>query len=403
MAEAFLVTRQDRSERRSTGPVDARRIPPERELLVLKRIRPDFAHEEAYLRRFVLEAQVASRLEHPNLVRFREFGRVGLCHYIVMEFVRGHSLHRILEKSFEVGVRLPPEAALYLGTGLLDGLSAMHRVRDDDGAPRPMLHRDVTPSNVIVNLDGDPVIIDFGIAKDVNGPAITLPGQVIGTARYMAPEHRRCEYIDARADVFSASVVLFELVVGRHPWPPLKGMKELLRTTFDPPEIPAELFEILPRGILDVIGKGLRCQSEDRWADAEDMRAALKRAAAGWLDPERGRAAVRAFVDALELPLDEALTRPVIDIEPVKADRAEVMWTASGKIEPRSVPSAALDTGPLDASVLTIPPLPPRRDIGVDFSEAEAAALGNPLARLIPWALAGIVSAVGVAYLYHLF
>lgn len=377
----------------------AKRAGEQGETVVLKRMRPDFADSQAFLRRFVLEAQVASRLAHPNLVRFQEFGRVGDCHYIVMDHVRGHSLHRLMDKSFEVGARLSPAGALHLGTGLLEGLSAMHRV-EDKGHPRPMLHRDVTPSNVIVDPGGTPVLIDFGIAKDVNGPSITLPGQVIGTARYMAPEHRRAEYIDARADVFSVSVVLFELFFARHPWPPLRGMKELLRTTFDPPELSEELRRTVPPTILSILTRGLSCAPEDRWADAEHMRRALQKAAKDTVDLTSGPSEARQWIRSLRLPRDEALTSPVIDHSPPEGREQEVMWSASGSVG--NVPSTVVEAE-IDSAVLTIPPLPPRRDAGVDLVLAEAEALGRPGLKMLPWLVAGLaLCAACAAYFLRL-
>lgn len=384
MAEAFLAVRPEQ--------------PAER--LVVKRVRADFAYNPAYLKRLVLEAQVASRLAHPNLVRLREFGRVGDCHYIEMDQIRGHSLHRLVERSFDIGFQWSVEAALHLGMGMLEGLAAMHRVRDDDGHPRPMLHRDVTPANVIIGLNGDPVIIDFGIAKDVNGPSITLPGQVIGTMRYMAPEHRRCEYIDPRADVFSVSVVLFELLTGQHPWPPLVGMKELLRTSFDPPRISPEAAARIPPPVLDGVMKGLACAAEDRWADAEEMRAAL----APYRAPvASGRAAVHGEIAHLDLPRDEELTTPVVDLMPEDDDEREVMWTADGVVlglcpSERPDELEKLPTG--NIAVLDIPPLPPRRDEGVSFEAAERAALRSPWA--VPMAAAAAVLVAGVSAVWWL-
>src|SRR5687767_15472850 len=116
-----------------------RRGDPKQHPIVLKRIRPDLAKNEEYYRRFVLEAQVASRLDHPNLVRFLEFGRVGRCHYIAMDLVRGWSLKRLLGMVFDSGRAPSAEAALYLGAGILDGLAAMHSVKDEKGEARPML------------------------------------------------------------------------------------------------------------------------------------------------------------------------------------------------------------------------------------------------------------------------
>ena len=373
MAEAYIACRQ--------GAPD--------HPLVIKRIRADFAGRKEYLRRFILEAQIASRLVHPNLVRFREFGRVGECHYIVMEKVSGHSLHRVLQASFHRGLRLPALAALQLGIGILSGLAAMHRVRDDDGHPRPFLHRDVTPANIIIDRSGTPILIDFGIAKDINGPSITLPGQVIGTARYMAPEHRRAEYTDARADVFSASVVLFELLVGRHPWPPLQGMKELLRTTFDPPEIPEDLRLKLPQVALDLILRGLQCQREDRFSDAEDMRSAFAKKLATPHQASTSAASeeVLDFIDGLNLPLDEALTGPVIDIDPPVGTDQVVFWSADGALQTEGEPPSS---PPQDTAVLTIPPLPPARGLSISLTEAKEKAFGRPIAHLFALSLTSV-------------
>lgn len=365
MAEAFIA------EHRSGGDVAP---------VVLKRIRPDYAHNEEYLRRFVLEAQVASRLNHPNLARFREFGRVGRCHYLVMDMVRGRSLHRLLDVVFRQQEPPPLEVALSLSAGILDGLAAMHAVKDEAGRPRPMLHRDVTPSNVIVADDGHPVIIDFGITKDVMGPAITLPGKVIGTARYMSPEHRRAEYIDTRADVFSASVILFELLFGKHPWPPLSTMKELLRVTFDPPDIQEAMLERVPRDIVDVVLRGVANDPHERFADAAEMRDALFscRSCPGMVGAAQQRA-VAAWAEGLSLPRDEDLSRPVVDLADTEGEE-EVMWTASGALSTDEV--RAEDPTLAPSLPLAIPPLPPPRSAALTVAGGSEdvdvrAALGH--------------------------
>lgn len=388
MAEAYVARRLDDPTHRK---------------MVLKRIRPDLAHEEEYLRRFVLEAQVASRLEHPNLVRFVEFGRVGECHYICMDFVRGRSLHRLLEPIFRA--HKPPSlpAALHVGVGIFDGLAVMHSVRDDAGSPRPMLHRDVTPANVIIAEDGRPVIIDFGIAKDVFGPAITLPGRVIGTARYMAPEHRRAEFIDTRADVFSASAILFEVLTGHHPWPALESVRELLRTTFDPPELTPTLRSRIPDDIEPILLRGLACDPEDRFPDAAAMAHALRETDSFRSTAALGGRAVLHWLADQRLEPDESLDGPVVD-----ADHLEgVTWTEDGVLSARPQWSGgaansgsgsgsgaraghgsggeqggvgvgvgvrvANGRGTTSDAVLSIPPLPPRRDAALGDSADDFA------------------------------
>ncbi len=358
MAEAFLGYRKS----------DPRHHP-----LVLKRIRPDLAQNEEYYRRFVLEAQVASRLDHPNLVRFLEFGRVGRCHYIAMDQVRGFSLKRMLEPVFSSGRGPSPAAAVYLGAGILDGLAAMHSVKDEKGEPRPMLHRDVTPANIIIAHDGRPVIIDFGITKDVLGPQITLPGRVIGTMRYMAPEHRKAEFIDARADVFSASVILFELLAARPPWPPIEGLRELLRVTFDAPEISDEMKARVPDEVWQVVLKGLECEPTQRFPDATAMSRALKGCATFARAEAEGAADVRRWAAEQHLSADEDLEHPVVDRVAEGGEAEVVMWTSNGVLSSPDVPEPELieDPDDLDARVLTIPPLPPRRDSVLDGATTE--------------------------------
>ena len=262
-----------------------------------------------------------------------------------------------------------------------------------------MLHRDVNPSNVIVRPDGCPVLIDFGIAKDVHGPAITLPGQVMGTARYMAPEHRKAEALDPRADVFSVAMVLFELLFNRHPWPPLPGMKELLRTTFEPPAATDEERARVSAPVRTVLLAALGDRPETRPADAARLRDAL--AATTGPSAEAGAAAVRRWVAALDLPEDEQLERPVVDYAASTPGATEVLWSADGALAGRARrPRGDAPAAAPRPSVLPVPPLPPRR-VEVDFEAARRAALG-PRRNVGAWiaaavavlAAAGVVAAV---------
>jgi serine/threonine protein kinase len=373
MAEAFLATR-DGSE----------------EQFVLKRIRPDRAGSKEYLHRFLLEAQVASRVVDPNLAKFREFGRVGECYYLTMNQVRGYSLHRLLEPIFKDDRHPPLGVAAHLGRGVLHGLAALHRVTDENGEPRPMLHRDVSPKNIIVSREGEAVLIDFGIAKDVYGPSLTIPGQLIGTARYMAPEHRRAEFIDTRADVFSASVVLFELFAGEHPWPPETSMRELLKTRLEPPEVSDAVRARVPTDVLDVMTRGLASDADDRWHDCIDMARALERSTA--YDVDAGPSAVVRWLEQANLQLDEELTAPVIDT-PGTDDIAEVYWTRLGTLSTAPIPTGDL-ASERSSEVLAIPPLPPRRDAVLTEDTQELTAVVAQSRRRRGWTAALAAAAV---------
>jgi len=353
MAEAYIATR--------TGDADP---------FVLKRIRPDMAQSRSYQQRFLLEAQVVSRVIDENLVRFREFGRVGDCYYLTMNQVRGYSLHRVMSPIFQDHHHPPLGVAAHLGRGILHGLAALHRVTDENGDPRPMVHRDVTPKNIIVSRDGEAVLIDFGIAKDMYGPSITIPGELIGTARYMAPEHRRAEFIDARADVFSASVILFELFAGDHPWPPENSMRELLRTRVETPEISDEVAARVPADVLSIIVKGLESEPDDRWPDAIEMARALERSSA--YDADAGPQAVVRWLEQFELDLDEELSTPVIDTPSLEREEepAEVYWSTHGTLS-SSLPPVGTEEQERTVEILAIPPLPPRRDAVLSGTTAD--------------------------------
>lgn len=346
-----------------------RRGQPELGDLVLKRLRPELAETPEFKKRLLFEAQVASRIIHPNLVRFLEFGRVGQCDYLVMEHVAGFSLKRLLDHAFEHDQPPPVPVALSVVEGILEGLSAMHRAVDESGAERPILHRDVTPANVIVTHSGRPVLIDFGIAKDVLGPAITQMGKVIGTVRYMAPEHRRGEFIDPSADVFSVSMILFELLTARHPWPPMLGMRELLRTVFDPPEIDEVVRARIPPEVLPVVLRGLECRAEERFPGAPAMLEALRATGALGAAPDDD---LRAWLQTASLQPDEELQEMVVDTRlGAGPERPESLyWDHKGRISEAEPPVRPMDTIP-PSHPLTIPPLPPRRHSVLDTGDLE--------------------------------
>lgn len=391
MAEVFIARRRKLDEGEATTELDLPRAAAGSEgapvgRIVLKRIRPDLAESDEYYRRFVLEAQVLSRLSHPNLVRFYEFGKVGQCHFIVMELVRGYSLNRLLERVINEAQPPPLEVAVHIAQGILDGLGAMHAVRDDEGRSRPMVHRDVTPTNVIITRDGRPVLIDLGIAKDLLGPQITLPGRVIGTARYMAPEHRKAEFIDARADVFSASVILFELLFGRHPWKPLDSLKELLRTTFDPPEISAAARARVPAEVVDVVMRGLACEPQDRFSSADEMAHAL--AACATIARDEAVRRTRAWARSLGLPTDDDLDSPVLDHGP-KGEDEEIVWNEHGALSreasrpPASImPGAAMAPLPDEEAPTILDLARPQLPRG---SAVRAAVPSPPPVNRPPW------------------
>ncbi|WP_242373045.1 serine/threonine-protein kinase, partial [Anaeromyxobacter sp. SG26] len=182
--------------------------------VALKLVRGEHEAEGAFVRMFIEEARLASRLGHANVVQVFEFDQIDGRYYIAMELVRGHHLGRVVERARERGVRLGLPRAVHVAAEVAKGLAYAHRL-GDGGRPLGLVHRDVSPHNVLVSFEGEVKLADFGIARAMGRAGLTAPGTLKGKLAYMAPEQARGEPVDARADVFALGVVLWELCAGR--------------------------------------------------------------------------------------------------------------------------------------------------------------------------------------------
>lgn len=180
--------------------------------VVLKRILPQFASDPDFLQRFSEEASLTLQLVHGNIVPVFEIGRVGEDPYIAMEWVPGRDLRSILRRARDRGTTAPPGVAAYIAAELLRGLDYAHRKSDETGAPLKLVHRDVSPSNVVVSNEGTVKLLDFGIAKAIGRAEATRTGVLRGKVGYMSPEQARGEPIGPQSDLFSTGVVLYELL-----------------------------------------------------------------------------------------------------------------------------------------------------------------------------------------------
>jgi serine/threonine-protein kinase len=180
--------------------------------LKLMRARDDPRGE--FVRMFVTEARLASRLTHANVVQVFDFDQVDGQYYIAMELVCGKTLREVVDRCRERGVRLGLARAVHVMAEVARGLAYAHRL-EEGGRPVRLVHRDVSPQNVLVSFEGEVKLADFGIARAMDAVEATAPGTVKGKAAYMAPEQARGEVVDARADVFALGVMLWELCAGR--------------------------------------------------------------------------------------------------------------------------------------------------------------------------------------------
>ena len=182
--------------------------------VALKVIRGGHDADEAFVRMFVQEARLASRLAHANIVQVFDFDHVDGRYYLAMELVRGRTLRDAVERCRELGIRFGLARAVHVCAEVARALAYAHGL-EDGGAPAGLVHRDVSPHNVLLSFEGDVKLTDFGIARAVGSSEVTAPGTVKGKLAYMAPEQARGDAVDGRADVFALGVVLWELCAGR--------------------------------------------------------------------------------------------------------------------------------------------------------------------------------------------
>src|SRR5687767_5618617 len=179
--------------------------------VVLKRILPQYAQSETFVRLFLNEARVSATLDHPNIASVYDIGEVDGVYFFTMEYLHGEDLGHILREMVARQTRLPLEHALTIGTGVAAGLHAAHEKRGPEGRPLGIVHRDVSPSNVVVTYDGGVKLCDFGVAKITSQSELTRTGTLKGKVSYMSPEQCNNESLDRRSDVFSLGILLYEL------------------------------------------------------------------------------------------------------------------------------------------------------------------------------------------------
>ena len=225
--------------------------------VAVKCLHPQYAKEPEFRTMLIDEARMAARIAHPNVVQVLDVVAEDDELLLVLELVQGESLAVLLSEAIARGERVPPRIAGAIAAGVLHGLHAAHEATNDRGTPLDLVHRDVSPQNVIVGTDGAARVLDFGVAKAVGRLQTTVEGQIKGRLGYMAPEHLCAGPLDRRTDVFASAVVLWEMLVGERLFSGDPGdlARRIARVgDIEPPrarvpEIPAALDAIVMRGL----------------------------------------------------------------------------------------------------------------------------------------------------------
>jgi serine/threonine protein kinase len=273
MAEVFLAVAQ--------GAMNVNR------LVVVKRLRDEQADDAASRTMFLNEARLAARLAHPNVIQTFEAGAEAGGYFLAMEYVDGQPLSRLLSALRRGQRRMDPKVAARILSETLQGLHYAHELKDFDGSELAIVHRDVSPQNIMVTFDGVVKIVDFGIAKAAS-TAQTEHGVFKGKVAFMAPEQLVGHTVDRRADIFAAGIVLWEALTGKHLMAaetPAKTLYNLIHMEI--PRVSAVVPDF-PPVLDDIVARALERDVDRRYATAREMRDALESyiASAGGIGPE---------------------------------------------------------------------------------------------------------------------
>jgi serine/threonine-protein kinase len=347
-----------------------------RRVVAIKRLHPAYARDPAFRAMLTDEARLVASVRHANVAAIVDVIDEDEELSLVLEYVTGESLARLASESRERGVPIPPAIAVSLAVGILRGLHAAHEATLASGAPLGLVHRDVSPHNVVVGVDGVPRVLDFGVAKALGRAQSTSHGEVKGKAAYMAPEQVRGETVDRRADIFAAGIVVWELLTGRRLFEADSGAASMMRILDLSPTPPSEL------------------------APGTELPPELDRAVLCALARDRTQrfATAAAMADALEAAIRPA---PAAQVAAWVQDLAGATLRARGE-QVRQIEAAP----PLSTSGLSVPALTPvagdgraRDSFAADLTErAHTPSLPRRRSRLpallVPLALVGIVLGV---------
>lgn len=235
-------------------------------IVAIKILKPEFAEDEDFVRRFRREAQAAASLSHPNIVGIYDVGQEDGLYYIVMEYVEGNTLKDMIKQK----APLPPTEVIEMGIQICDALDCAHKNK--------IVHRDIKSQNIMITSDGRIKVTDFGIARATGGATITNTGNVFGSVQYFSPEQARSDTVDERSDLYSVGVVLYEAFTGKLPFNGETPVSIALKQIQEQPEMISNILPGFPKQLEVIVQKCLAKSPDDRYQSAEVLKKDLKQA-----------------------------------------------------------------------------------------------------------------------------
>ncbi len=310
--------------------------------VVIKRLLPALVHDETYNAMFIDEAKLTARLVHPKIAQTFELGKVEDQLYIAMEHIDGIDVLAVLREFAANRRRVEPQLAAWIAHEVLDALDYAHNLIGDDGSMLGVVHRDISPSNVLMSVRGDIKLVDFGIARAVDPDRAhkSKSGTLKGKYGYMSPEQVIEQQLDARSDLFSVGVVFAELLTGRRLFAAANELDVLLMVR------DAKLSRLdkygadLDSGLSDIVRRALKKSTEERWQSAAQFRDAL----AEWLFENRHRVTNKHIADVVTELHGTVVARR--NRPPTRPPEAEVIAVGRSPSEDNAAPIIAVDDGP---------------------------------------------------------
>jgi serine/threonine protein kinase len=244
--------------------------------VVLKRVLRDRASDLQFIRMFLDEARLVAQLQHPNIAQVYDVGKLGDSYFFTMEYVHGETVRALLARAHELHRSPPLGCVLAIAAGAAAGLHHAHTRIGIDGRPLDIVHRDVSPSNLMVGYDGSVKLVDFGVAKTADRVQETQSGAVKGKISYLSPEQARGQNVDARSDLFSLGIVLWELLAVDRLYKYDNDFEAMSAIIHSPPPPPSSRRSDIPPELDALVLKALAKQPEDRYQTAEELAEAIE-------------------------------------------------------------------------------------------------------------------------------
>ncbi|MCB9639672.1 MAG: protein kinase [Myxococcales bacterium] len=292
--------------------------------LVIKRILPHLLGDEKFLQMFQDEARVAAVMNHPNIVQIFELGQHEENYFIAMEYVNGFNLRSVIQICSENGLWLAPEYIAKLASQICEGLEYAHSFCDADGHHLNLIHRDVSPQNIILSMQGVIKIVDFGIAK-AQSTQETQAGTIKGKLAYMSPEQVKGLTLDRRSDIFSLGIVMYELATYNRPFHG-KSDIDMLRAILNSAPVPVQQYRPdFPEEFYNIINRALTKNRDERYQSARELQWDIERFIQNWRKPI-GPFQLQELVqklDQMEKQKNPAATvaQPVVSTPPPPAEK----------------------------------------------------------------------------------